>query len=480
MRPPHLGRLLAVAGTAMVLTACATTVAGKPVSVFDDPFKVGGLQASDGPTGLRPDAEEPTREVTDTDGGKDDEIAGQSISDIETFWESVYSENFDGEFKPVRALISWDSNAYDGTFCDDTTEGLINAAFCEDDSTIGWDRGVLLPSLRQANGDMAITMVLAHEYGHAIQKMAKLNKKGTPTLVAEQQADCFAGVYLRWVAEGNSPRFTLNTGDGLNNLLATMISFRDPLLSQNDYYGTDDEHGSAFERISAFQFGFTDGPSSCAAINAQEIGERRGDLPVELPPDQTGELPVTEDSARSIVDAMNILFTPKNPPTLTFDAASASGCPDARPSPPVSYCPATNTIAVDLPDLQKIGASTEGQENVLLQGDNTAYSALVSRYMMALQHERGGLVLDNAEAGLRTACLTGVATTKLSKDVTTPDGNTVALTAGDIDEAVSGLLTNGLVAGDVNGEAVPAGFSRIDAFRIGVMGDENRCIKRFP
>jgi hypothetical protein len=58
-----------------------------------------------------------------------------------------------------------------------------------------------------------------------------------------------------------------------------MISFRDPLLTEDDYYGTDDEHGSAFERISAFQFGFTDGPSSCAAIDAQEIGQRRGDLP---------------------------------------------------------------------------------------------------------------------------------------------------------------------------------------------------------
>jgi hypothetical protein len=73
-----------------------------------------------------------------------------------------------------------------------------------------------------------------------------------------------------------------------------------------------------------------------------------------------------------------------------------------------------------------------------------------------------------------------VATTKLSKDVTTPDGNTVALTAGDIDEAVSGLLTNGLVASDVNGASVPAGFSRIDAFRVGVLGDADRCIKRFP
>jgi predicted metalloprotease len=27
--------------------------------------------------------------------------------------------------------------------------------------------------------------------------------------VREQQADCFAGVYLFWVADGRSPRFTL-------------------------------------------------------------------------------------------------------------------------------------------------------------------------------------------------------------------------------------------------------------------------------
>lgn len=54
------------------------------------------------------------------------------------------------------------------------------------------------------------------------------------------------------------------------------------------------------------------------------------------------------------------------------------------------------------------------------------------------------------------------------------------MTAGDLDEAVAGLLTNGLAAGDVNGESVPAGFSRIDAYRTGVLGDLDRCLQRFP
>ena len=469
-----------VAAVTAVLTGCATAVVGTPVSVFSDPFKVGGLEAVDGPTGLRPDAKAESREVIGTDGSEVDQLAGQSVSDLEEFWEFAYPEAFGGEFKPVDAVISWDSEDYSGQFCGESTSGLVNAGFCEDDNTIGWDRTVLLPAMRQANGDMAITMVLAHEYGHAVQQMAGLSSRSIPTLVGEQQADCLTGVYLRWVAEGKSPRFTLSTGDGLNNLLAAMISFRDPVLRENDYYDGADEHGSAFERISAFQFGFTEGPSACAAITMTEITQRRGDLPVQLPADQTGELPVTEESVRSIVDALNIIFSPAQPPQLTFDAAAAAACPDARPSPPASYCPASNTIAVDLPGLQEMGASTEGLDEVVLQGDNTAYSAVVSRYMLALQRERGGLSLNNAEAALRTACLTGVATAKMSGDIATPDGNTVALTAGDLDEAVSGLLTNGLAASDVNGETVTAGFSRIDAFRVGVLSDEERCIKRFP
>ena len=61
--------------TALLVTSCSQTLQGKPVSVFDDPFHVAGMPASDGPTGLRPDAEEPTRDVTNGDGGEIDELA---------------------------------------------------------------------------------------------------------------------------------------------------------------------------------------------------------------------------------------------------------------------------------------------------------------------------------------------------------------------------------------------------------------------
>jgi predicted metalloprotease len=480
VRRPVEGAVIA-ACSMLLVAGCSTTLQGKAVSVFDDPFHVAGMAATDGPSGLRPDAHGPIRQVEGTDGGKIDELAANAVSDVEEYWGNAYSDSFSGQFSPVEALISWDANGFDNTsFCGQNTYGLVNAAFCDDDNTIGWDRGQLLPSLQKSYGDMGVALVFGHEYGHAIQHEAGLNKKGSPTLVAEQQADCFAGSYMRWVAEGKSQRFTLSTGDGLNKVLAAVIGFRDPVLAEGDPEASTDEHGSAFERISAFQFGFTDGPSACKAIDMREIEQRRGDLPVLLHEDETGELPVTDQSVRSITDAMGILFTPANPPKLSFKASDADGCPDARPSSPASYCPATNTIAIDLPQLQALGTQSDSKNGGLANGDNTAYSVLVSRYMQAIQHAHGGVLLDDAEAALRTACLTGVATVKMSKTVTTTDGNTIALTAGDVDEAVSGMLTNGLAASDVNGESVPSGFSRIDAFRVGVLGDEARCYQRFP
>lgn len=464
---------------ALPLAACSSMVDGTAVSVFADPFSVAGMPATDGSSGLRPNAQPPSRQVANTDGGKADNLAASAVSDLQEFWSDAYSEAFDGQFQPVRALISWDAESFDGRFCGMDTYGLVNAAFCKPDRTIGWDRGVLIPGLRQQNGDMGAVMVLAHEYGHAIQQQAGLINRTTPTLVAEQQADCLAGTYLRWVAQGDSPRFTLSTAEGLNKLLAAVIAFRDPLLTEAEAQVGIDEHGSAFERISAFQFGFTDGPAACAAIDVKEIDQRRGDLPVLLPEDQSGDLDITERWVRSMVDALNIVFKPADPPRLDFRPDAAVDCPSARPSPPASYCPDTNTIVIDLAEMQALAAPSEEVDvGDLAGGDNTAFSVLISRYMLALQHARG-LVLDNAEAALRTACLTGVATAKMIKPVHLPNGDTILLTAGDVDEAVSGILTNGLAASDVNGESVPSGFARIDAFRVGILGDEQRCLKRF-
>lgn len=476
----RLRRLLpAVAAVALAATGCSTTLQGRAVSVFDDPFSVAGMPATDGPSGLRPDPEPATRAVEATDGSDIDLVAALAVSDVETYWQTAYPDTFKDAFVPAAAAVSWDAGEFDGVFCGDTTFALVNAAYCYPERTLGWDRSAMMPSLRRAYGEMGVAMVLAHEYGHAVSRQAGLTAEDSETLVAEQQADCFSGAYLRWVAEGDSARFTLDTGDGLNAVLAGVIAFRDPVLSEDDLYAGVDEHGSAFERVSAFQFGFTDGPSACASIDLREIAQRRGDLPTLLGDGQSGELPVTEKTVHAVADAMNILFAMADPPALRFGPMQTE-CADARPSPPVSFCPATNTVVVDLEGLKELGGQAHLPEaDLLATGDNVAYSALVSRYMLAVQHQRGSVRLDGASAALRTACLTGVATAAMAAELHTPGGDSVLLTAGDVDEAVSGILTNGLAAGDVNGDSVPSGFSRIDAFRVGILGDTDRCFARF-
>lgn len=461
---------------------CSTVVKAHGSSMLYDPFHVGGLAAVDGPSGPRNDAPQPTGTVKNTDHGDNDKLALLSVNDIQDFWEHNFSFK-GGDFKPVDDLISYDSDDPGSPFvCHHETYKLVNAFFAPRCNLIAWDRGVLIPTGKTYFGPMPVTGIFAHEYGHAIQQMANIVHRDTSTIVREQQADCFGGVYMRWVAEGKSTRFTLSTGDGLDHVLAGLIDIRDPILTPEDQALIDEGHGTALDRVSAFQMGFVSGTSACAAIDEKEVKQRRGDLPIALTYDQsgrleTGEVPINQQSLSSLMDTLGAIFAPKNPPQLSYSGAS---CPDVQAHPPASYCPATNTIVVDLAQLQKMGAPADEQSgHVLIQGDDTAMSVVMSRYVLAVQHERG-LKLDSPVSALRTACLTGVAHRKMAGPVSLPSGNGLTLTAGDLDKAVAGLLTNHLVASDVNGQTVPAGFTRITAFRSGVVSsNDDLCYQRF-
>lgn len=473
----------ALAVLAVSATGCAMVVTGHGSSMLYDPFHGGGLPAVNGPSGPRGDAPAPTGTVKNTDHGDADRLALLAVNDIEEFWRRNYSPALRGTFTPVDTLVSYDStDPASPTVCRRPTDGLVNAFYAPRCNLIAWDRGKLIPSGVKFFGQMPVAGIFAHEYGHAIQRMAKLVHLLTATIVLEQQADCFGGVYMRWVAEGHSPRFILSTADGLDRVLAGLITLRDPILTPDDRDLVDEGHGTALDRVSAFQMGFVSGAPACAGIDMAEIRKRRGDLPIALSYDrtgavQTGEVAITGQTLTALMDTLGAVFAPKDPPRLSY---GQSGCPDAQPSPPASYCPATNTIAVDLPALQTMGApADEHSGQVLIQGDDTALSVVMSRYALAVQHQRG-LRLDTPVAALRTACLTGVAHRKMAEPVAVPAGDGLTLAAGDLDKAVAGLLTNRLVASDVDGRTVPAGFTRITAFRSGVVGsNDGLCYQRF-
>lgn len=466
--------------SALVMVGCTTFVEGRALSTLNDPFRVGGLPATNGPSGVRPGAPSPTGVVLNTDNGAIDKLSLLSVNDIEDYWKSVYGQSLSGEFRPVGTLVSYNSKDPDSPIvCHEDTYDLRNAFFNPVCNLIAWDRGVFMPMAQQYFGDMSVNGVLAHEFGHALQRMAKLITRQDPVIVREQQADCFAGVYLFWVADGKSSRFTLSTADGLDHVLAGIITTHDPVMDVETE--NDDEHGSALDRISAFQMGFLTGVSACAGINRQEIERRRGDLPNALRIDasgepETGQVPINQDTLSTLMELLGTIFSPKNPPTLSYQAAD---CPDAKPSPPASYCPATNTIVVNLPGLVAMARVADRTEHSLPQGDDTALSVVMSRYALSVEHERG-LPMQSPWTALRTACLTGVVHRKMAEPIELSSHSGLVLTAGDLDEAVAGLLTNRLVASDADGTSVPAGFTRLAAFRGGVTGDMDACYSRYP
>ncbi|NIL77859.1 metallopeptidase [Rhodococcus sp. B10] len=465
-----------------LVTGCSQSVDGRAVSIYENPFTVAGLPVTDGPSGPRPGVPDSTLEVRGSEGTDSDLIATNAIDDIQRYWTDTYPELFQGQkFTPVSQLISWDASEDEGSglrFCGTRTGGVPNAAYCSRDRTIGWDRTILLPALIDAFGPMSVVMVIAHEYGHAIQYQSALVGDDTPTIVAEQQADCFAGAFIRHVAENDAPHFTINTSDGLNGVLAATVAVRD--VDPND---PDSVHGSAFERVTAVQIGFTDGAAACTAIDEAEIDARRADLPQKFSnTDDDGELPVTTETLQAFVRSFEKLLALQNPPTVDYDGTD-TGCPEGTTTEPVSYCASTNTIGVDVDALAEVGTAERPRRGDVIplnvSGDYSAYVLFASRYTLAVQKE-AGQPLDNPQTALRSACLSGVITAGLSaENIDAATDLEVWLSPGDLDEAVSGLLSDGLTASDIDGVTLPSGFSRVDAFRSGVLGGREACNVRY-
>lgn len=468
---------LAVAALCAVLlvTGCTRAVDGRAVSIYDNPFQVAGLPTTSGPSGPRANVPPTELSADNGDGGEIDTLALNAVTDVQAYWEKHYGTEFEGEFEPVEKLISWsarDSRRESVEFCTESTYRMVNAAYCRLDNSIGWDRELLLPTMSETFGQMAVVMVIAHEYGHAIQNNADIVDRDDPVIVKEQQADCFAGAYMRWVAEGESDYFTINTSDGLNSVLAATVAIRD-----SDPDDPESVHGSAFERVTAVQVGFTDGAKGCKGIDMDEIEQRRGDLPQSFD-GASGEFDITEESLVELSKALSVILPVPDEPDYSYEGAEID-CRDGVSTEPVTYCPANNTIATNVDGLSERGAPTDDSDvplPVKVTGDYNGYVVFISRYTLSVQRSRDQ-ELVGAKTGLRAACLSGVATGKLA-ETGRAEGD-ITLAAGDLDEAVSGLLTDGLAASDVEGKTVPSGFSRVDAFRAGVLGGEETCAARY-
>ncbi|EME57189.1 neutral zinc metallopeptidase [Amycolatopsis decaplanina] len=453
----------------LCLTGCAATVGGVAQPV--DPTRVAGLEITDGASGLKPGVLDAGLPVDGGDGGEIDKLAANAVADVQRYWREHLPAIFDREFRPLTTLVSYDSGGRGREICGASTAGLVNAFYCSGEDVVAWDRGGLLPTLNDSIGPAAVMAVLAHEIGHAVQSRLGL-PAAAPSIVKEQQADCYTGAYLRWVAEGKSPMFQVSTGRGLNEVLTALFQIRD---SAGVAYSDDGAHGNAFDRVSAFQFGFTDGPARCAKIDEREVEGRstQGGFGSARTNERAAAENVRLDDRQALADLTTSLRQAfrlaATPPTLTTGAACGVTTEDAL----ASYCSEANQINLDLDGLVRIGTPPRrGRQGGI--GDFAAFAEVASRYTLALQQE-GGFRLDGPVAAQRTACLTGFWAS------TIVDGGALTLSPGDLDEAIAEMLTrNSLIAADVRGRTLPAGFARVAAFRDGFSsGAQESCGKKY-
>ena len=225
MRRPRTLSRRSSRSAAASLAMCGTAVVAGQVSVFADPFKVGGLEATDGPTGLRPDGTAESRQVNGTDGGR-------STSSPDS--RSAISRSSGSS--PIRTPSTVNSNPSKRCTPGTPTPTTVSSAATppRDWSTPGSAKGQH-HRMGPDGPDAVVAKVPAATWPSPWSRprirapsaeASGPEPQGVATLVAEQQADCFAGVYMRWVA-GQVAALHPEHRRGLNNLLAAMISFRD-------------------------------------------------------------------------------------------------------------------------------------------------------------------------------------------------------------------------------------------------------------
>jgi predicted metalloprotease len=441
--------LAVVAVLAVLLTAgCASAVDGRAFA---------GPQVS---AGLDPQF------VRDNDGSDDDRLAAAVLRDLEGWWGEQFPRIADGQrFEPPKGYFSVDSSRPGPpppcTESTDEVEG--NAFYCPRADVIAYDRAALIPVLREEFGDSAVVVVLAHEFGHAVQQRledtvatsASLGS-GAPTILSEGQADCYAGSFLRAVHDGETP--DLRTGDaGIDAAMSALITFRDPVGTD----ARDDRaHGNAFDRVSSFQDGYADGAGSCAQMTLTNRSFTQQAFASLSDAQSGGNLPLP-DLLRAMGTDLDRFFgalvTAKGG---QWTAPTIRQGQDACGQGAVGLC-GGGVIQAD--------EALDGIHDGL--GDYASGTLLASRYALAALAATGRPTTGPA-AGRTALCLAGAYTA----DVGAP-GSDFSLSPGHLDEAVNLLRRSDDAATATDGAvADTTAYARVADFRQGVDGGADRCL----
>lgn len=358
---------------------------------------------------------------------------------------------------------------------------------------IWWDDAELFPQFYRDYGDFSIALVLAHEWGHAIQDQAGNLGQDSPegctvrcNQTVERQADCFAGAWTQRVQEGDS-EVTFKGGE-LDSALSALIQVSDPV-------GTDPEadeqaHGSAFDRVTSFQTGLENGAEGCVGYFTNPPITTEIPFSDEDDAASGGNLPFS-DTIDASVDLLNDFYSQVAPDVYeeldagsdvqSYDSGgSKSQLPECGGSTPskkeltnrVFYCLDDGYIGYDESYLRTVH-DTIGDFGVA-----TLFANAWATYVQSLQDFPG--VEDNeANAVLGADCYTGGFTAAVYNKALLVDPDTgdpaYTLSPGDLDETVSAFIDYSKARGVES--TLNVTFLRVQTFKDGFLDGYNSCSK---
>ncbi len=422
-----------------------------------------------------------------------DDFLLATLSDLNTWWSVTYLEVYGDEWTPLEGDVyaAYPERPDDLPGCGEPRTSYQDvqefvAFYCGLGDFIVYDDGEagLLAQLADSFGAGTIGIVLAHEYGHAIQQRSGVLDRNLPTVTSEQQADCFAGAWAGRAARGEGG-ITFSDADVRAGLIA-MLEVSDPVGVEQF---TPGGHGSGFDRVGAFQTGFVQGPARCGDLiddplplmpnqfndrddldsggNAPfgydqgEPGVRNAELFGFLVPDLNlfwgvdAAVPGWNDL--TLVPVQRISDATCNEPLSGFDAGAA-------------LCASTDIVYLNEPEALEL-------YNQDAFGDFSLGYLIGIAWAEAAQ-EALGSTLQGEPRQLVNDCLAGAwvqTVIPLNDGLPTPraEGRSSVVSPGDLDEAIR----TAIVIGDlgINDDVIGSPFEKIDAFRSGVIGGLDAC-----
>jgi predicted metalloprotease len=416
--------------------------------------------------------------------GEIDRIARNALADLNSYWADQFPPTFDQAFAPLTGgYYSVDPGNLDPAQypngqigCGEPPEAVEdNAFYCgrsdeyPNGDAIQYDRAFLDELAFGRNGSEGYgrfipALVMAHEFGHAVQ--GRVGYPFQASIAIETQADCFAGTWTKWVADGNAPHNTIRPAE-LDDVLRGYLLLRDPVGTG---LNEGEAHGSYFDRVSAFQQGFDDGPTACRDAFGRDRSYTQGkfrdqDLATggDAPYDMTVGDFAPAGLAEFFTAAFDQLGKTFTAPTVEPFTGEAPECDGEQPDTDLVYCAADATVGFDETDLtEPLYADEQG-------GDYAVLTAIALPYGLAARDQLG-LSTDDQDAIRSAVCLAGAFTA----GVLNGESSVLSISPGDADESVSFLLE---YSDDpqVLADSGLTGFQLVDVFRSGVFEGLSAC-----